>query len=337
MNDAGFMNGADIRSFYGNLNFNQFEPVGPFRSFNLGFNPSASWDFGGNRLHTQTNAWGNMTFRNNWHLGAWGSRAFGGLSTGALRGGPAIVQPGRWMFNGWGNSDPRKPVWVEAFGFFARDDERSGWMREGSITMNARPSGALDLQFGPRITERGSDWQYVSQVEDAAGETHYVFAGIRQQMLSLTTRLTYTFAPTLSLQVYAQPFLTAGSYGSFREVDDPRAAAFRDRFHVFTPDELTYVPAEEEGGWGEYEVDRDGDGAADYAFGEPDFNFKELRSNVVLRWEYRPGSAAFLVWSQGRSHTGPDGAFRFGQDMDTLLGAAGSNVLALKISYWLDI
>ena len=336
VNDAGFLNSADVGMVYGNLNFNQFEPTGPFRSFNLGFNPSASWDFGGDRLHTQANAWSNWTFLNNWHIGVWGSRGFEALSNGSLRGGPAIIRPGAWRFNPWANTDSRNPVWLNAWAFWEQEDEGAGWARNGGVNVNVRPSGALSLEFGPSINQRGSDWQYVDQVEDGAGDTRYLFAQLRQHTVSLTTRLSYTFAPTLSLQLYAQPFLTAGSYSGFREVSDPRAAAFADRFHTFSDAEIAFVPPAEEGEWGEYEVDRDGDGSADFTFGAPDFNFKELRSNVVLRWEYRPGSTAFLVWSQGRSDVGPDGAFRFGRDMDALLGARGSNVLALKVTYWFD-
>ena len=336
VNDAGFQTGADLGMVYGNLGYMRFEPVGPFRSFRVGFNPSASWDFGGDRLHTQANLQGNATLRNNWNLGFWASRGFEALANGALRGGPAIIRPGAWRGNVRGSTDARNAVWLNGWGFWERSDGGTGWVRSGSVNLNVRPSGAIDFQFGPLVNERRGDWQYVTQVEDGGGETHYVFAGLHQRTLSLTTRLSYTFTPTLTVQLYAQPFITAGEYGAFREVVAPRAAAFDDRFHRFTDTELSYVPPSEPGDRAQVEVDRDGDGVADYAFAEPDFSFKELRSNLVLRWEYRPGSTVFLVWSQGRSRVDPTGDFRVGPDMDALLGASGSNVLALKVNYWLD-
>ena len=336
VNDAGFQTGADLGLVYGNINYQRFEPIGPFRSVGGGFNPSVGWNFGGDRLHTQANVFSHAMFRNNWSVGMWGSRVLEGLSTGALRGGPAILSPGAWRGNVRVNTDSRNRVWLNAWSFWERSDERTGWMRNGGVNLNVRPSGAVDVQFGPSLNERSGDWQYVTQVEDAAGETRYVFAGFRQRTLSLTTRLSYTFTPALTLQLYAQPFITAGEYGAFREVVAPRAAGFADRFHVFTPAELTYVEPADPDGWGEFEVDRDADGTAEFSFGEPDFSFKELRSNLVLRWEYRPGSTLFLVWSQGRSRVDPTGRLDVRDDFDALLGAAGTNVLALKANYWLD-
>jgi hypothetical protein len=334
LNDAGFQTSADLGIVYGNLRYHQFEPVGPFRNWRLGVNPSASWDFGGLNLHSQINLFGGAELHNNWNFGFWSSRSFPATSNGALRGGPAIRRPGAWRANVWLESDSRHAVSANVSGFWSRNDEGSGWSRNGSVHLTWRPSGRLDLTAGPSFHERGDRWQYISQPLGTDAERHYVFAPIHQRTVSLTTRLSFSFTPTLSLQLYAQPFVSAGEYSGFREVTDPRADAFDNRFRTFTEQELAYVP--NPGGWGTYEVDRDGDGAADFSFGEPDFNFKELRSNVVLRWEYRPGSTVFVVWSQGRSRVDPTGEFRVLDDFDRLLGAAGSNVLAIKMNYWLD-
>ncbi|MDX1676066.1 MAG: DUF5916 domain-containing protein, partial [Longimicrobiales bacterium] len=335
LNDAGFQTSADLAIVYGNLRYHRFEPLGPFRNFMIGINPSASWDFGGLNLHKQLNLFSHYELKNNWTFGFFASRAFAATSNGALRGGPAIRRPGAWRGNVRVGTDSRKPIRLNAFGFWSVDDQGAGWARTGGMTAAWRPSGRIDLTVGPSLNERRSRWQYVTQRNDGAGDRHYVFATIHQRTLSVTTRLSYTFTPTLSLQLYAQPFVSAGEYSSFREVIAPRAAAFDDRFHTFTDQELTYVASP--GSWGTYEVDRDGDGAADYAFREPDFSFKELRSNVVLRWEYRPGSTVFVVWSQGRSRVDPTGQFDVLDDFDRLLGADGSNVLAIKVNYWLDL
>jgi hypothetical protein len=81
-------------------------------------------------------------------------------------------------------------------------------------------------------------------------------------------------------------------------------------------------------------VDADGDGVADYSFEKPDFNFRELRSNVVLRWEYRPGSTLFLIWSHQRASDEPDGRFRVGHDLSDLADQAGEHVILAKLTYW---
>jgi hypothetical protein len=126
--------------------------------------------------------------------------------------------------------------------------------------------------------------------------------------------------------------VAAGDYGGLKEVTDPRAKQFDDRFAHFG-DALTLAD-------GVYSVDRNGDGTPEFSFGQPDFNYKALRSNLVLRWEYRPGSTMFVVWSQGRENFEPDGAFHFGRDFRTLFSSAeapSTNVLLVKFNYWLNL
>jgi len=95
---------------------------------------------------------------------------------------------------------------------------------------------------------------------------------------------------------------------------------------------LTYDPA-----GNAYSVDVDGDGQADFSYGRPDFNFKEFRSNTVLRWEYRPGSTLYVVWSQGRDDFLPEGTLRLGRDVHRLFATDATNVVLVKVSYWLDV
>ena len=140
----------------------------------------------------------------------------------------------------------------------------------------------------------------------------------------VTGRFDFTFQPDLTLQVYAQPFISAGRYGDFKEVADPQAERYSDR----------YAPVPVSRSQGEYLMDLDGDGGME-AFRDPDFNFKQFRSTVVLRWEYRPGSLLYLVWSQGRNHYGGEGSFDLRANMDTLFRQDAENVFMLKVSYWI--
>ena len=79
-------------------------------------------------------------------------------------------------------------------------------------------------------------------------------------------------------------------------------------------------------------MDENGDGTADYSFADPDFNFREFRSNLVIRWEYIPGSALYVVWSQGRTGFLPTGDFSF-RDVDGLFGLHPYDVFLVKFSY----
>jgi hypothetical protein len=162
----------------------------------------------------------------------------------------------------------------------------------------------------------------------AAGSREYLFAELHQTTVSLTTRLSYTFTPELSLQLYAQPFFGSGSYREFRRVVNPRSTRFHERFHTFASEEL-----ERDADTGMYTARIGHDSVR---FRNPDFMQTSLRSNAVLRWEYRPGSTVFVVWSHGRSDRVDDGRFDFRRSVDDLLQLQGTNVLLVKVNYWLN-
>ena len=106
-----------------------------------------------------------------------------------------------------------------------------------------------------------------------------------------------------------------------------RADGYRDRFSELERGQL--LPAGDVMGF-----DRDLDGVADFVIDVPDYNYRALRSTVVLRWQYRPGSSAFLIWSQGRESSTLDRELSFGRDLKGLVGADGEHVLLVKVNYW---
>jgi len=231
------------------------------------------------------------------------------LSTTELRGGPAIRE--------------QNTNWAVELG-------TEGRRLSLGPSVTVQPTNAAQLSLRPRMTWNRDVSQYVTTADGTDGGTHYLFGRLEQRTASLTTRLDYTFSPGLSLQLYAQPFISAGDYSDFGEVRDPKASTFDARYREYTDAEIA---AED----GAYSVDRDGDDEAELGFGDPDFNIRQLRSNVVLRWEYMPGSRLFLVWSQDRSGFAPDGTFDLGRDLDGLFGAEGRNVFLVKVEHWLGM
>lgn len=180
---------------------------------------------------------------------------------------------------------------------------------DGGATIQAASN--IDLYLGPSILSRTDPMQYVDQVDDTAGMRHYIFGRIQQTQAALTTRLNWTFSPKLSLQVYAQPFLAAGSFSELKDVIRPRAKSFEDRFRAL-------------------------DGTEGLGYDDPDFNVGELRSTIVLRWEYRPGSAIFAIWSHGRTNE-VDSAFDPTQDLVDLARSPGENIVMVKANYWIGL
>jgi hypothetical protein len=322
-NDAGYLREADYTSGFLYLGYDQSAPQGPFRRWRLNTNAWSSWSYGGERYASGGNVNGNFQLTSFWggYLGL--NREWGGLSNGVLRGGPAFRRESRW--NGWGGvySDSRRAVQVDLSTWWSVRPESDSWSVGLAPGVGWRPSGRLTVSVGPSLERNVDDRQWIDRIgEDAPA---YVFGRLDQTTVGLTARADLAFSPTLSLQVYAQPFVSAGEYSGFKRVTDPGANRYADRFApvAVTLDETA----------GAYRGDVDGDGTED-AFDRPDFNVREFRSNTVLRWEYRPGSTLYLVWAQGRSGEGRPGLFDARDDFRGIFSRP-SNTLMVKVSYWL--
>jgi hypothetical protein len=219
-------------------------------------------------------------------------------------------------------SDQRKAVRMDWNNQWSRAGESHSWSVGTSLNLRWRPSGRADLSVGPFFNSAVNGLQWVERV--GGDEDHFVFGRIEQETLGATGRMDLTFTPDLTLQLYLQPFVSAGRYTDFKQVADPRAQAFSHRFR-----RLTYERNGED-----YRSDLDGDGTEE-VFRDPDFNIQQFRSNLVLRWEFRPGSLMYLVWSQGRDHFTKDGRFDLDRNLSDLFRQEAENVFMLKVSYWI--
>jgi hypothetical protein len=330
-NDLGFQRDADQIFNVGFVGYEQYKAGSLFRRWSVNTNQWHVTNFGGERLGlgANMNMGGQFLNYTSAHLGI--ARDLATVSPRALRGGPALAANPR--ANAWFSlsSDSRKPVRGGLNGNLSREDGTDGRFARIAPYVNIRPSTRADFSLQPSIVHNTDAWQFVA-TRTAADADHYVFGRIEQTTAALTARVNYTFTPALSLQFYAQPFISAGAYSEFRAVTDPRAARFDDRFRTYAGDEIAYDADARR-----YRVDANGDGVRDFSFANPDFNVKQLRSNAVLRWEYRPGSSLFLVWSHGRGRADEFGSFDLGRDASDLLAAKPTNVFLIKATYWLGM
>jgi hypothetical protein len=330
LNDMGFQwwaGGHNVNVFGQYL---QARPRWTFRNFRVSIGANSWWTTGGE--HTSTwfrPALFNATFRNNWVVNL-NPIAFGWqpLSTGALRGGPALrADPWRNTF-GSVRTDRRKPVSLALSGYVGGSFGNRGEWAGLNPSVEVRPTGLLNGSLSLSYDWGRDPTQWVGR-RTAFDSTRYILAEIEQETLRLTVRVNWTLSPTLSFQLYGQPFVSAGRYSAFKEVIAPRARDFDDRFR-FYEDELT---CEEDG---RCELDLNADGAADLSFAQPDFSFRQLRSTLVIRWEYRPGSVLFLAWQHGRSAFAPDGSFGGFRDLGDLFSEDSDNTFLIKANYWLS-
>jgi hypothetical protein len=218
-----------------------------------------------------------------------------------------------------------------SFGVFAglNDARRGiGGGRTLEVEMQVRPNDNLTLSIAPRyFTSRSGD-QYVTSTTTIpyapTYDTRYVFADLEQRNFSMETRVDWTFSPTLTLQLYAQPLLSSGDYLKYKQLAASRTYDFIDLVPTSAgPDLLA--------------VDFDGDATTDYSFDDRDFNVRSLIGNAVLRWEYRPGSTLFLVWQRTQDNEAGIGDFDLSRDLGEMLGAPADDRFILKVNYWLGL
>jgi len=309
INDAGFQTRADLQSWNGWLGLQYNTPTSWYQRAFLNFNGWANWNTAGLRNDLGGNVNGHVQLTNMWWLHA-GYNVFNLGKTWddrGARGGPAIPWVQGTAFWGGIETDNRWAVAPAVFVNARLKDASGSWSYSVDEQTTMRLSSRIQAQLGASFFRQSKDAQWNGNYSDASG-THYTFARLDQTLTSLTTRLDITATRTLTLQLYASPFLTSGTYSNWREIADPNAALYADRYKPFTSQ------------------------------GDPGgFNFKQFRSNTVLRWEYRPGSTLFVVWTQGRTQDGVDvGSFQFDRDGRNLFRAVPDNTFLVKSSYWFN-
>lgn len=322
INDLGFQREVDLILHVLFAGYNHYSPTENLRSWNVSSSGWHGWSFGGERLATGISANGALTFLNYWGATAGISYDAEAFSDGALRGGPLMRREARTNGSFGAFSDSRKKVQLTGRFDWGRATESGSGSSAVSLNLRWRPSGQTSVGLGPFFAKSTNDLQWVERVRTP--EDHYVFGRIEQETVGLTSRLDFTFTPDLTLQLYAQPFVSAGQYTDFKEVVEPGASRYMDRVKGLETSQED----------GRYWVDLDGEGGAE-SFRNPDFNVQQFRSTLVLRWEYRPGSLLYLVWSQGRNNSTDQGNLAFRNDLGDLFRQNAENVFMLKVSYWI--
>lgn len=328
-NDLGFESRVDTWGMNAILQYRDIVPGRLTRQFQVDLVPALGWNFDGNLLDASVFLGSVQQWNNFWQSSTAITVYPERDSDTMTRGGPVARAPAGGSIEQRIVTDRRKPWSVQTTLRYAWNTH-GGWGFLPSAEVTFRPATALEVGLGPQLNRTHAVAQYVGAVPDAtAGRTfgsRYLFSDLDQTTVSMSTRVSWTFTPRFSLQLFAQPLLAAGDYSRFKELRQPREWGF----NVYGED--AGVVEEVTGG---HRIDPDGSGPAPaFTVGSPDFNIRSLRGNAVLRWEYRPGSTLYVVWQQRRFGRDAIGEFDFSQDMDALAHLPPENVFALKVSYW---
>lgn len=307
VNDLGFAYRTDRRDAQAEIRYVENTPGTFLRRWSASVRTRYESNYDGQHIANWTFAHASFT-----HLSYWSGfisvrHSFDALDDRLTRGGPLALRPGGSAVGVNVASDGRKPVTVH-LGAQLEEDNAGGWARSVDLDLGIKSSSRWNLTLGPEISRARVAAQYITGVPDPAATAtfgnRYLFAELDQTTVAMETRLNVTFTPRLSLELYAQPFLSSGDYGRPVELLAPRTFDF-EPYGGDTPN--------------------------------LDFNYRSLRGNAVLRWEWKPGSTLYLAWQQTRSDIAPGvGDFDFGRDRSALFRAQPDNIFLIKVNYWIS-
>jgi hypothetical protein len=217
------------------------------------------------------------------------------------RGGPPVHIPIGQSWNVSFNTDERK--WWEINPYFGAGDTWDGQFNRYILWVNLRPRSNVELSLGPGLRQEWHISRWLKATEDESGNRMDIFGEQHLEQFDMTVRGTLTFTRDLTLQIYAQPFLVGVDYENFKRL---------------LPDGA-YEPVDET--------------IYDESVEQPDFNWNSFNSNVILRWEYLPGSTLYLVWTQAREYNDTLGDFKFNRDLGYLFDTVPGNTFLAKVNY----
>ncbi|MFL5560172.1 MAG: DUF5916 domain-containing protein [Gemmatimonadaceae bacterium] len=335
VNDLSFLDRADYKWMNANIGRQYTTPTRYYRNIFTIVGGQQQFNFDGLRTDEQAQAYYGMELPNYWNVRSFVIHRWATDDDRLTRGGPTVMRNGYNFGHLQLSTDARQRAVFDVTFEGARGVGVPTHTFTFAPGIALKPAASVFIQLSPGYTADDDVAQYVTTVSDptatAFGGKRYVFAYIRTKTVSFDTRVNWTLKPDLTLQLYAQPFFASGDYSGFREFAAPRT--LRKLEYGRDIGSIVAVP-------GGYEIDPDSTATSNgparrFTIGNPNFSYRSLRGTVVLRWEYRPGSTMFFVWTQQRQGSFSDGDYRFGRDYSALFRDRPDNVFLVKATWWI--
>jgi len=330
INDLGRMQTADDIDFNADVILRDTKPHTSYRFYQFQTTTRSGWNFGGVRQYSSISENSSVTFNNFTRATLNINYNFRSLSDVLTRGGPLMGTPRSVNISSSFTSRPNRPV-TWSVNVNHADDELGGWSWTARATLSVRPGTRWQASVDPTYTRSADARQYVTSRSDGSAATfgsRDIFAFVERSQLSARFRLNYAVTPNFTVEAYAEPFAASGKYSRFGELSAPRSRTLREYGGTGTGTAIVRNADSS------YTVT---DGANSFSLSNLDFNRLSFRSNLVLRWEWLPGSTAYLIWQNNRQKSTPYGTVVNAGRLFDAISAAGDNFLALKVSYWIGV
>jgi len=350
LNDLGRISTADGKTTVTQVTYRETQPGRIFRSYSASLEQDNEWNFDNVRQFGTIRGDASLTFHNFWNLALTAWHDFRGQDERLTRGGPLMGTP---YYNvgivSLSNAASSKTRWQGRV-YYGRDDFGAVVNRLSGL-LSFKPGPQWEFSVTPNFLRQQVAHQYFTTRADGRAETYgnrYIFAYLDQTTFTSVMRLNYALKPDLTLEMYGEPFAVSGRWDRFSELPKPGALHLR----LYGTDGTTAV-RNSDGSVSvtDNQVAASGGGPVQFTLPFSDFNVRSWRSNMVLRWEYRPGATLYVVWQQNRSASAPNGEFvSFGGLVDPFRSRVGrfdyddpgvehqmTNFFAVKVSYWMPM
>lgn len=325
LNDMGYMQMADLVSQESELSYFVNKPVSIFRTYTVGLHQFNNWDYDMNYLNSGIYFYSSFEFLNRWAISPSVHYQYESLDNHLLRGGEAMLLPPSWEGSLNVHSDYSKKFYVGVTANHTasgNENFRNTFLQTSATVI---PFNVLKFSVSLNYSENTDNLQYVEK-KILDNTNKYILAHLDQKTLGATFRIDYNITPELSLQYYGSPFASIGKYSALKEVTNPRAEIYSDRFSLLNTQFSNNA----------YQVAA-GNGNPAYSISNPDFTFNQFRSNLVFRWEYRPGSHIFLVWGNERTGWKNESKVPVSKALSQLSNVLPNNIFLVKLNYWFSL
>jgi hypothetical protein len=305
VNDLGFQTRTDRRDAQANLVYVENRPRPFFREYDLGLTWRSEANYDGDRIQEFVVLSGGFTHTAFWRITGFARYRIRSWDDRSTRGGPMIIRPAETEFQLAARTDTRKAV--QLYGTADRTYDEDGGGSWDFVLQAVVQSPRWNLTLGPGVRTGRIAAQYMGTVADTTATAtygrRYLFAPLDFTQVDADIRLNFAFTPHVSLQTYVQPLIFSSDYGPVGSLAAPRTFDF-----------------------------------APYTGAAPslDGTFRSLRGNLVLTWEWRPGSRLYVAWQHWRQGAIADPTFSFSRDLPGLFDARSNNIVVVKISDWLN-
>ena len=327
LNDLGYMTISNMTKNNTTVSYFETENSWIFKNYNFNLQQQNAWDADGVGLFSMASVTAQGEFKNGWAAQLGGQYKFRTLDEWILRGGPAMKVPDLMGFSYFLQTNSSKKVFFSINGDYNKRLAGNSFNYSVTSQVSYRPWSNLVFSLQPSFQKNIDELQYLSQFGKSGNLKSYLLGSIDNRNLGVTFRMDLALSPELTVQYYGSPFVSIGKFSSFKKVVKPQDANYYNRFSELRPTKNA----------DSYNFDENNDGIVDYSVGNPDFNFHQFRSNLVVRWEYHPGSTFYLVWAQDRTGYEQGGPFAFDKGYSRMFDLFPKNIFMIKFNYWISI